>query len=273
MNAAEQSRYLTAMGIPVWRPKADKTLLAAEQESTPLIPSTLSPSHTPMPESLHQAALNEIAPSTFTPKMVETPKAVPIVAQPNILSCTGMDWVDLQQLVSTCTRCGLAKTRTKTVFGSGDTSANWMIVGEAPGADEDRQGLPFVGRAGKLLTSMLGAIGLEREQVYILNMLKCRPPNNRDPSKEEVTLCRGYLERQIELVQPKLILVVGRIAAQHLLNTEAPLARLRGQVHTLPSLKTPVVVTYHPAYLLRKPMDKRKAWQDLQLAQQLSQTW
>lgn len=271
MNAAEQSRYLTAMGIPVWRPKADMAALSVVEDEVPALAKT----HTPMPESLHQAALNEgITPNTSTSRTTPAvPKAVPTPVQPSILSCAGMDWLALQEAVSTCTRCGLAKTRTKTVFGFGDTHANWMVVGEAPGADEDRQGLPFVGRAGQLLTSMLGAIGLEREQVYILNMLKCRPPNNRDPSKEEVTLCRGYLERQIELVQPKLILVVGRIAAQHLLNTEAPLARLRGQVHALPSLKTPVVVTYHPAYLLRKPVDKRKAWQDLQMAQQLSRNW
>lgn len=264
MNAAEQSRYLTAIGIPVWRPKAAMVLPAALAANSDPIKM-----HTPMPESLHLAALAEepvvqpIPPKTQTPTIAEVP----------ILSCAHMDWAELKQAVSICTRCSLAKTRTKTVFGTGNPQANWIIVGEAPGADEDRQGEPFVGRAGRLLTSMLAAIGLGREQVYILNMLKCRPPNNRDPSVEEVTLCRGYLERQIELVQPKLILVVGRIAAQHLLNTEAPLARLRGQVHALPSTKTPVVVTYHPAYLLRKPIDKRKAWQDLQIAQQLASTW
>ncbi|WP_020559309.1 uracil-DNA glycosylase [Thiofilum flexile] len=265
MNAAEQSRYLAAMGIPVWRPKAEMALPVAIEV---LEPPTQA--HTPMPESLHLATLAD-EPAIITPhsKSVEVPSS----AKAQIISSADLDWEALQQAVSTCTRCSLAKTRTKTVFGTGHVQADWLIVGEAPGADEDRQGEPFVGRAGQLLTSMLAAIGLQREQVYILNMLKCRPPNNRDPSVEEVTLCRGYLERQIELIQPKLILVVGRIAAQHLLNTDAPLGRLRGQVHTLPSTKTPVVVTYHPAYLLRKPLDKRKAWQDLQIARQLTQTW
>ncbi|MBK8455044.1 MAG: uracil-DNA glycosylase [Thiofilum sp.] len=263
MNAAEQSRYLTAMGIPVWRPKAEMVLPAAFATDNEPIRT-----HTPQPESLHIAAMAEERVTPIPPKTI-----VPAVTSAPILSCAHMDWAELKQVVSTCTRCSLAKTRTKTVFGTGNLQANWMIVGEAPGADEDRQGEPFVGRAGRLLTSMLAAIGLGREQVYILNMLKCRPPNNRDPSVEEVTLCRGYLERQIELIKPKLILVVGRIAAQHLLNTEAPLARLRGQVHALPNTKTPVVVTYHPAYLLRKPIDKRKAWQDLQMAQQLASTW
>ena len=265
INAADQSRYLTAMGIPVWRPKAEMVLPAVIETMSDLVKP-----HTPMPESLHLAALAEESASNSA--ITQSAVVLPTAKAP-ILSCVHMDWEELQQAVSTCTRCSLAKTRTKTVFGKGSLPANWMIVGEAPGADEDRQGEPFVGRAGRLLTSMLTAVGLVREQVYILNMLKCRPPNNRDPSVEEVTLCRGYLERQIELVQPKIILVVGRIAAQHLLNTDAPLGRLRGQVHTLPTTKTPVVVTYHPAYLLRKPLDKRKAWQDLQIAWQLAQTW
>ena len=148
-----------------------------------------------------------------------------------------------------------------------------MIVGEAPGADEDRQGEPFVGRAGQLLNNMLLAIGLRREQVYIANILKCRPPNNRDPRPEEVMQCEHYLRRQVELLQPKIILAVGRIAAQNLLKTDTPIGRLRGKLHYFgdDDRKTPLVITYHPAYLLRSPKEKRKAWQDLQFAVAVSQ--
>jgi DNA polymerase len=143
-----------------------------------------------------------------------------------------------------------------------------MFIGEAPGADEDRQGEPFVGRAGQLLTAMLRAAGLRRDDVYIANVLKCRPPGNRDPKPAEALACRGYLERQIELVDPALIVAVGRIAAQNLLATDMPLARLRGRVHTLGERARPVIVTYHPAYLLRSPGEKRKAWTDLLFARQ-----
>lgn len=176
------------------------------------------------------------------------------------------DWESLQAAVAQCTRCDLHKSRTQTVFGVGDPDANWLIIGEAPGAEEDRQGEPFVGRAGQLLNAMLLAIGLKREDVYIANILKCRPPNNRDPQPAEVACCESYLKRQIELIQPRIILAVGRIAAQNLLKTEVSIGRLRGKVHALPGTTLPLVVTYHPAYLLRKPSDKRKAWDDLKLA-------
>jgi DNA polymerase len=176
----------------------------------------------------------------------------------------GMEWPELKAAVKACTACGLRAGCTQTVFGVGDEHARWLVVGEAPGADEDRQGEPFVGRAGQLLNSMIAAIGLKREQVYIANILKCRPPNNRDPKPEEAELCRPFLERQIALVKPQLILAVGRIAAQNLLRTETTIGRLRGTVHKLG--ETPVVVTYHPAYLLRSPSEKRKAWEDLKLA-------
>ena len=144
-----------------------------------------------------------------------------------------------------------------------------MIIGEAPGAEEDRRGEPFVGRAGKLLDEMLLAIGMQRESVFIANILKCRPPNNRDPAADEAAACRGYLDRQIELISPQIIVAVGRIAAQHLLATDAPVGRLRGRRHQLSGSGIPVVVTYHPAYLLRSPTQKRKAWQDLVLARQV----
>ena len=175
-----------------------------------------------------------------------------------------MDWAALKAAVKECTACGLRAGCTQTVFGVGDESARWLVIGEAPGAEEDKQGEPFVGRAGLLLNSMLAAIGLTREQVYIANVMKCRPPGNRDPRPEEAETCRPFLERQIALIQPTLILAVGRIAAQNLLHTEVTIGRLRGTVHRLGRL--PVVVTYHPAYLLRSPGEKRKAWTDLQLA-------
>ena len=174
------------------------------------------------------------------------------------------DWDELRSAVAACTRCALHESRTQTVFGVGSPSADWMIIGEAPGAEEDRRGEPFVGRAGKLLDQMLLAIGEKRETVFIANILKCRPPNNRDPSHEEAASCRPYLERQIELVKPEIILAVGRIAAQQLLQSDAPVGRLRGKVHQLGTI--PVVVTYHPAYLLRSPSQKRKSWDDLCLA-------
>jgi len=175
-------------------------------------------------------------------------------------------WTFLQAEVSACVQCQLHTSRTQTVFGVGHPAADWMIIGEAPGADEDRQGEPFVGRAGQLLNEMLRAVGLDRGQVYIANILKCRPPGNRDPQPEEVSACAGYLNRQVELIQPRLILAVGRIAAQNLLQQDLPVGRLRGSVHRFGRLDIPVVVTYHPAYLLRSPSQKRKAWADLSLA-------
>lgn len=179
-----------------------------------------------------------------------------------------LGWDELRQAVSGCTRCELHKGRTQTVFGVGNPSADWMIIGEAPGAEEDRRGEPFVGRAGKLLDEMLRAVGHSRESVFIANILKCRPPNNRDPKPDESAQCRRYLERQIELVAPRIILAVGRIAAQLLLDTDAPVGRLRGTTHRLDS--TPLIVTYHPAYLLRSPSQKRKSWDDLCLARRVA---
>ena len=174
-------------------------------------------------------------------------------------------WQELKQLVPGCTACALHKSRTQTVFGVGDERADWMLIGEAPGAEEDRLGEPFVGQAGKLLDHMLAAIGLKRgDNVYIANVLKCRPPGNRNPEPEEVAKCAPHLERQIELVQPKLIVAMGRFAAQTLLGSDASIASLRGRVHAHAGV--PLIVTYHPAYLLRTLPDKAKAWADLLLA-------
>jgi uracil-DNA glycosylase family 4 len=179
------------------------------------------------------------------------------------IDASASDWPELRSAVANCTRCPLHESRTQTVFGVGNQDADWLIVGEAPGA-EDRRGEPFVGRAGKLLDEMLRAAGQSRDAVFIANILKCRPPNNRDPEAEEASACRAYLQRQIALIRPKIILAVGRIAAQTLLATDTPVGKLRGQIYQLDDI--PMVVTYHPAYLLRSPSQKRKSWQDLCLA-------
>ena len=174
------------------------------------------------------------------------------------------NWDVLKADVAGCTKCALCATRSKTVFGSGNQQADWMLVGEAPGQQEDEQGLPFVGSAGLLLTEMLRAIGLTREEVFMTNVLKCNPPDNRDPHVNEVESCYTYLQRQQQLIKPKIIVALGRIAAQTLLKTDEPLSGLRGKVHTFND--TPVVVIYHPAYLLRFLPQKREAWLDLKYA-------
>jgi DNA polymerase len=201
--------------------------------------------------------------------VVRRAPAVP-AGTPAAVDVDALSWDALTAAVAACTRCGLAATRTRTVFGVGDRHARWLVVGEAPGADEDRQGEPFVGRAGQLLNSMLRAVGLAREQVFIANVLKCRPPSNRDPLPEEVRCCLPYLHRQIALIEPSLILCVGRIAAQNLLGVDTPLGQLRGRRHELKPFGTPVVVTYHPAYLLRSPAEKRKSWTDLRFAMEVA---
>jgi DNA polymerase len=179
----------------------------------------------------------------------------------------GLDWEPLAQCVAACTRCELHRGRTQTVFGVGSQTASWMFIGEAPGAEEDRRGEPFVGRAGQLLDEMLRAVGLDRGQVYIANTVKCRPPGNRNPAPGEAQACRAYLDRQIELVAPDIVVAVGKVAAQNLLESDAPVGRLRGRRHQLGRI--PLVVTYHPAYLLRSPAQKRLVWEDLCLAREL----
>lgn len=176
------------------------------------------------------------------------------------------DWTSLEAQVSGCTRCALSTSRNRTVFGTGNRNAEWLIIGEAPGADEDQQGEPFVGRAGQLLTEMLLAIDYQRADVYITNILKCRPPDNRNPRPEEADCCRGYLEQQIALLRPSLILAVGGVAAHNLLQTDTAVGKLRGVLHHFGPRDIPLVVTYHPSYLLRSPQEKRKVWQDLQFA-------
>ncbi|ARP84638.1 uracil-DNA glycosylase [Bordetella genomosp. 8] len=193
----------------------------------------------------------------------------PLQPPPTAESLAVLDMSTLRERVLECRSCGLCQGRRQAVFGMGAENARWLVVGEAPGEQEDRQGLPFVGRSGQLLDAMLAAVGMSRERdVYIANVIKCRPPGNRNPKPEEIAACRPYLMRQIALLKPQRILVMGRFAAQTLLETDAAIGSLRGRVHTL---KTdagdiPMVVSYHPAYLLRSPVEKARAWQDLRLA-------
>jgi uracil-DNA glycosylase family 4 len=243
MNARKLA-YLNALEIDVWQ-RRDLVHVAA-------------------PPSVEDAAVAETEVSSTAP--VSAPIR-PAGAASDLLGTdvSALSWDELQARVRGCTLCPLHVTRTQAVFGVGNRTAKWMVIGEAPGADEDRQGEPFVGRAGQLLNSMLKAIGFKREQVFIANILKSRPPNNRDPRPDEVRACLPYLYRQIELVDPKLILCVGRIAAQTLLETDTPIGKLRGKLHHIAGGR-PMIVTYHPAYLLRSPGEKRKAWGDLMLA-------
>ena len=239
----QQLQYLEAMGIQSWTARhVDGTV---EQDAE---------AEAPDPAPAEAAAPDTPAPVVPAPAVFDTS------------GVAGLDWQALEARVSECQQCELHSSRTRTVFGVGNHSADWLVIGEAPGHDEDQQGEPFVGRAGQLLNAMLKAVGLQRGQVYIANILKCRPPNNRDPRPEEVLCCEPYLLRQIELIQPGLILAVGRIAAQNLLQTQTPIGKLRGEVHQFRDTGIPLIATYHPAYLLRSPTEKRKAWQDLQLA-------
>jgi uracil-DNA glycosylase len=216
--------------------------------------------------ALRDAVQAAVAPASAS--VIAPPAGAPAAAAPATRQAreADADWPELRARVVACTRCALSGTRTQTVFGVGNLRAEWLIVGEAPGADEDRKGEPFVGRAGQLLNSMLRAVGLTREQVYIANVLKCRPPGNRDPNPNEAAECLPYLEQQIALLQPKIMLAVGRIAAQNLLRTDKTLGSLRQQVHRFGVFQVPLIVTYHPGYLLRTPMDKRKTWEDLKFA-------
>jgi uracil-DNA glycosylase family 4 len=212
-------------------------------------------------EHQRRAYLQALGIDVWVPSDQPEPGAAPVVENEAV---GDMGWAELRTCVAECTRCPLHNSRTQTVFGVGKENADWLIVGEAPGAEEDRRGEPFVGRSGKLLTEMLRAAGQDRGQVFIANILKCHPPHDRDPEVEESAACRRYLQRQIALIQPKVILAVGRVAAQQLLDTDTPVGKLRGQLHHLG--ETPLIVTYHPAYLLRSPTQKRKAWQDIRLA-------
>ena len=220
-------------------------------------------------ESQPDPASGDFEPAEPARTPAQRPKAAPKVEiGPRAVGIESMQWQELSEAVAACRACKLCQTRRNTVFGVGDTAADWLIVGEAPGENEDIQGEPFVGQAGKLLDNMLRALGLDRrEKVYIANVLKCRPPGNRNPEPDEVAQCEPFLRRQVQLLQPKVIIAMGRFAVQSLLGTTEAIGKLRGQRHQYAGV--PVVVTYHPAYLLRNLPDKAKAWADLCLAREI----
>jgi DNA polymerase len=261
-----QRAMLAAMGTHVWWPEA-----ITETEPPPAQP--------PLSNTPQMTAAQPVTPPAPTaqratpvrPAQAPTPQASPTAAPTDGTAIANLDWDALTEAIQSCQACGLCQGRQRAVPGMGNRQARWMIVGEAPGEQEDKQGLPFVGPAGQLLDAMLAAMGLTREaDVYIANVIKCRPPHNRNPEPAEVAQCRPYLQRQIELVQPDLILALGRFAAQTLLAgvvpdvDKLPLGKLRGQVYRVDG--RPVVVSYHPAYLLRSPAEKGKTWADLCLA-------
>lgn len=249
-----QRAMLRAMGLSVWTPP-----VVSEPEAAP-----------PVVEATATAVPDRAAPPP-TSEPVSAP-AIEVAGEATGEVAT-MDWPALRAAVGGCRACALCESRTQTVFGVGNPRAHWMVVGEAPGEQEDRQGEPFVGAAGQLLDAMLRAVGLSRaegppeRQVYIANTLKCRPPRNRNPEPAELAKCEPFLQRQLALVQPRVILAMGRFAVQTLLRSDEAIGRLRGRVHRYQGV--PLVVTYHPAYLLRQPMDKAKAWEDLCLAASL----
>jgi DNA polymerase len=275
-------RYLAQMGIPVWQrrrvaagalpPTAAAVALApAAQAATTEGHAAASAAQLAGPAARRSAAA-ATPPSAAADAAAAILRAagadVPVAASPTAAGDSAAElWNALQAEVAACTRCVLHRGRKQTVFGVGRRDAALMIIGEAPGAEEDRQGEPFVGPAGQLLNAMLRAIGFAREDVFIANVLKCRPPNNRDPGPAEAAACSEYLERQIALIRPQAMLAVGRIAAQRLLQSETPIGRLRGTLHRYRDV--PLVVTYHPAYLLRTPSAKAKSWQDLCMIRQL----
>lgn len=273
---ARQRAMLAEMGVRVWAPRAE---VAAVDVAPPTVPEQSAPVAPPPVETLSPTTS---APRTAPKPAPVAPAVAPVAppAQPAAAErlrpagVAQMDWPALQAAVAGCEACGLCKTRRNTVFGVGDTKTDWMIVGEAPGENEDLQGEPFVGAAGQLLDNMLRAVGRSRsgegaKGAYIANVLKCRPPANRNPQPQEVAQCEPYLARQVALVKPKIIVAMGRFAVQSLLRTEEPIGRLRGRVHRYEGV--PVIVTYHPAYLLRTPADKAKAWEDLCLAMETAE--
>ena len=258
MDESSRQRYLKAMGVTSWQLRTEPGAVQ-EEAAPPLVEEQLQIEQAPPFEE--PPPIEE--PPPYPEALAPVPEPAPASTGPDVGT---LDWDALRDLVRDCRACELRAGCTQTVFGVGNTQADLLVIGEAPGADEDRQGEPFVGRAGQLLNAMLLAMGFKREAVFIANIVKCRPPNNRDPKAEEALRCEPYLLRQIELIQPRMILAVGRIAAQNLLKTDITVGKMRGRVHAFGERRIPLVVTYHPAYLLRSPDQKGKAWQDLQLA-------
>ena len=297
LDESRRRAYLRAMGIDLWVPRkvmgaapelalpgaAPSVTQPASALAEPPGPVGARPSEPPVdlspapglppdwipesPPDWGAEPLADWAAVTLAPAEPAPVASPPAFALPDLIPGTphpeSLGWEDLAAAVVACRACGLCETRTQTVFGVGNREADLLVIGEAPGADEDREGEPFVGRAGRLLNQMLLAIGLPRSQVYIANILKCRPPGNRDPRPDEVLRCQGFLQRQVALIQPRVILAVGRISAQALLATDTPVGRLRGRWLAYGPDSIALRVTYHPAYLLRSPDQKAKAWEDL----------
>jgi uracil-DNA glycosylase family 4 len=268
MRWSERQRaMLRAMGIRLFGPQA--AVPAAPVAARDV---TAAPPRVAAPATTQAAPARQAAPSASQHglRTAAPPSASAARTAEDVQAIAALDWSGLREAVASCRACALCESRQQTVFGVGHPHAHWMIVGEAPGEQEDRQGEPFVGPAGQLLDNMLRALGLTRaegppeRQVFIANTLKCRPPKNRNPEPGETATCAPFLERQIALVQPRIILAMGRFAAQALLASTEPLGKLRGRAHAWRGV--PVVVTYHPAYLLRTPADKARAWEDLCLA-------
>jgi DNA polymerase len=264
-----QKLMLQEMGIRLWAPTA-----AQPGAGAPAVPAAQAPP--PRAAAAPVAAPSAAAPRAAEPLVQPVPPAQPAPADDGrSAAIAAMPWTALREAVAACTACGLCRSRRQTVFGVGHPNAHWMIVGEAPGEQEDLKGEPFVGAAGQLLDNMLRALDLTREeapperQVYIANTLKCRPPRNRNPEPEELARCEPFLVRQIELIRPRLILAMGRFAVHSLLRSNEPIGKLRGRVHRYQGV--PLVVTYHPAYLLRNLADKSRAWDDLCLAAQTAE--
>lgn len=243
---SRRDSMLREMGIaPLWRDRASPSPQQATVEAPPEVSRPAAPVRV------------EAAPARAV-----TPMVTPIVAQSSTVSAEGLGWDELERRIRACQACRLGERRTQAVPGVGDREADWLFVGEGPGAEEDARGEPFVGQAGKLLDAMLASLGLARgHKVYIANAVKCRPPGNRTPEADEIATCHPYLDRQIELIQPRIIVALGRPAAQTLLGGEIKIAAARGRLFQRKGV--PVVVTYHPAYLLRNPQDKARAWEDL----------
>ncbi len=271
MNQQQRHIYLSAMGITIWQQRDKNHLLPRHDNAEQIVKKTPHKKHNTnklitdiTEESFFQPIIHPISKSKTLPSK-STPTAE---TQTTPIDYATLDWPDLKATVTTCQQCALAKARNQAIFGQGNHHALLMIIGDAPADDEDRQGLPFAGKTAQLLTNMLNAIDIQSQDVYLTNLVKCRPPNNRPPYTKELKQCNGFIDQQIKLIQPDLILVVGRVAAQQLLKSTHSLAQLRNKIHTLEPANIPLIATYHPAYLLRQTSAKAKAWQDLQQIQE-----
>ena len=270
-----QAALLRGMGLRLWMPPEAPSVVAGAPEAPTTTTAVATDERPEMPPAT--TAARAPTPRPAAPSAAAPPAAVPPVQPARAASgradVSTLDWPALRQAVADCRACSLCQSRKQTVFGTGHPQAQWLLVGEAPGEQEDEQGEPFVGAAGQLLDRMLAALGLTRaadgpqppgQRVYIANTLKCRPPRNRNPGAEELASCEPFLVRQVELLRPRLILALGRFAVQALLRSDEPIGKLRGRVHHYEGV--PVIVSYHPAYLLRSPHEKARAWEDLCLA-------